>query len=135
MAKSGNITIKLGPREVKHILEHPSYSGRFGHPSDIIMTKVSKAAAAKFPEVAKGMEEELQARDTCHGMRESPAWRTMLAGFHAERKVINVMYQALNEKESKAMEQLVQQAFNKAGITGFKAHGFGFNPVERDGEL
>lgn len=136
MPKSGNVTIKLGPKEVKAILDRPVQKRSFDYAGSerAVAGKVYKAVAEKFTNVQAEMEEHIRARDICHGMRESDAWQTLRAGFYKERQVINQMYVELNVKESNALQQLVQQAFDKAGITGFVATGHGYCDAEKGGE-
>ena len=130
--KSGKVTINLGPNEVKQILENPTRHPRavgYGSRYQNIDSKLYNVVAKKFSDVAANMEEELKARTICYTMRDSDAWKTLLAGFTVERKAINAMFEELNRKESAAMNQLVQQAFDEAGVTNFEARGYGFRRV------
>ena len=130
LPKSGKVIVNLGPAEVKAILENPQYLRKRSWSRDQnVGAKVYKAVSEKFSNVKEDMAEEMRARDLCYGMRDSDAWKTISAGFRAEHEAIGKMYSELNHKENNAMEQLVQQAFDEAGITHFKASGYGFRKV------
>ena len=132
--KSGKVTINLGPSEVKAILENPQYPRKYSYGRDDqnVGAKIYKVVSEKFSNVKEDMAEEMRARDLCYGMQNSDAWKTISAGFEAENEAINKMYSELNRKKGDTMKQLVQQAFDEAGITHFKANGYGFKSVVPD---
>lgn len=129
--KSGNITIKLGPLEVKQILENPVHRRSFGYISldDKLGAKIYKATSEKFTNVKAEMAQEIQAHQILTDTRNTPERNKAVASYDKKRKAIVERHQVINNEYAKAIEELTQTAFDKAGITEFVAEGTHFRRV------
>ena len=127
MKKSGNVTIRLGPSEVRAILQGDKplgYYRRSGAPS--IEKKVYEAVASKFTDVEKEMAEEIRARNICYATRDTEVWKEKAKVFAERKALLDEQYRSLNREQNQAMQELVQASFNEAGITSFVARGYGY---------
>lgn len=132
MAKSGNITIKVGPAEVKHLLANPRfvdprYRNRYyGDVDRNVLAKVYKAVAARFTEVSAAMDEELRAREIVYGARDSEGWREQVTGeYYGKKKLLDEQYSQINIEHSERAQRFIQAKFDEAGIVNFVASGHG----------
>ena len=125
--RSGNVTIRLGPREVKDILEGHIFGYRNGRK---IQAKLGKAVRSKFSDVEKDMAEEIQARNIRDAVQGSEEWKKIAQKFYTRRCEIDELYSSLGIEESRAMEALVQVKFNEAGVINFEAKGYGYRRKE-----
>jgi len=123
--KSGKVTINLGPREVRQILEDARFYG-ISELRRTVAGKVIGAVKAKFSLVQADMDEIDQARKICYGMRESDEWKELGAGFKVRSDALYEQLRNVDAEQWQTMERLIQEAFDKAGITKYKACNYGY---------
>lgn len=116
MAKSGKVTIRLSPREVKRLMEHPP------HAVDEIMTKVYDAAVLKFPEAKSEMN---KAWDIFKAVTDTDEMEALEVQANDLRRALNVSISEINEELHRKRAETVQVALDEAGITEFRAQGYG----------
>jgi len=123
MKKSGNVTIRLGPREVERILADEPLP-RFHHRPQTVEWKLFNAVAKKFSGVEKDMLEKIRARNLCYEIRSSIEWQELSKSFLERRREVDEQYTLLADEEMAAKEKLTQAKFDEVGIVGFKAQGY-----------
>lgn len=130
--KSGNITIRLGPKQVEDILtRNPrAHMGRHS-----ILHKVEKAVAETFTNVAKDKAQERRANDICNKFRDSHEYVEAMKPFKQEKQKLWDKQRKENmdlvERESHIFQQMLQKLFNMACITEFVANSWSFETVAR----
>lgn len=122
MARSGNVTIKLGAREVQEVLGRPII-GRY---SKTVLGKLYKAVATKFPDVKAELSDEDKAYQIQREVYETEEWMKFRAESQFKRDEINIQYRHLNEEEAMKFQGLFQARLDAVGIKGIQARGYGF---------
>lgn len=122
MKKSGNITIKLGPKEVENILtgKPGTFIGRHS-----IQYKVERAVTATFTDFAKDKAQEKLAFAICEKFRNSPEYEIAMEPFNKEKNKLWEKHHNksidLGNRQGDVFQQMLQKLFNAAGVIDFAA--------------
>lgn len=128
MAK-GSKTIKIivSKNEARELLT----AGKFHFSTDgKIYRKVCKAIRESFTGYAKFLEEENAARQIVGSVRESPELKAVLFQLREQRNLLNKQYEEISIREATEVEKLTNAKLDEAGITNYRAKGWGWQRVD-----
>lgn len=127
MAK-GSKTVKIivSRNEAKEFLSECKPSG---WTDSKIYKRISKAVRESFTDYARILEEENAARQIVLSVRNSPELKAVLFQLREQRNLLNKQYDEISAKEAAENEKLVNAKFDEAGITNYRAKGWGWQRV------
>lgn len=130
MAKSGKITIRLGPREVQSLMEHPPSDADLQlYSRTAILKRVYDAAVQKFPEVAAAKTEMSKAWDIYKVVSDTEEVKALELSAYDRRTALNSSLKEVYDELHTKRAEIVQAALDEAGITQYRAHGYGLESV------
>ena len=127
--KSGKITISLSASEVRNIIAG-SKATSAGHVIRLPNTVIEKLHNAILGRFADEASDEMRVNKIWHEARESDEVKHVTQSCAERLSGIRKLEHEINDQETKTIEGIIQSAFDKAGITKYKARSYGFTEID-----